>query len=79
MQRKKRTTQVPGVRVFTCGHSFHWFVYDILDDLVRRSGIGGYVPAGLSKIGGSRVVQHWDVPEAKNQATAQCTQVRWIY
>jgi hypothetical protein len=59
-----------GQRVFTCAHSFHGFVYRILADLARGAGIPDHRLAGYSGIGGSRVIQHWDVPDAKNEAKA---------
>jgi hypothetical protein len=57
-----------GQRVFTCGHSFHVFVPGILSDLAKKGDIKDHVQVGLSSIGGSRVIQHWDVPEEKNKA-----------
>jgi len=59
-----------GQRVFTCGHSFHVFVYRMLDAMAKGAGIQGHESVGLSAIGGSRVIQHWDVPDEKNQAKA---------
>ena len=59
-----------GQRVFTCGHSFHVFVYPILAEMAKSAGIHDHQGVGLSSIGGSRVIQHWDVPEEKNQAKA---------
>jgi hypothetical protein len=57
-----------GQRVFSAGHSFHVFVPDILDDMAKAAGIKDHVRTGLSSIGGSRVIQHWNVPEEKNPA-----------
>lgn len=57
-----------GLRVFTAGHSFHIWVADILSDMAKSAGIKGHKVAGLSSIGGSRVIQHWDVPDDKNKA-----------
>ena len=57
-----------GLRVFTCGHSFHVWVAPILKDLAEKAGIKGHAIAGVSSIGGSRVIQHWDVPDEKNKA-----------
>src|SRR3984957_5634407 len=57
-----------GQRVFTCGHSFHVFVPDILADIAKKADIKDHVKVGLSSIGGSRVIQHWDVAEEKNKA-----------
>lgn len=59
-----------GQRVFSAGHSFHVFVPGILADMARGAGIKDHVQVGLSAIGGSRVIQHWDVPEDKNMAKA---------
>lgn len=59
-----------GQRVFTCGHSFHVFVYPILDEMAKAAGIPDHQSVGISRIGGSRVIQHWDVLEATNKARA---------
>src|SRR4051812_31980746 len=57
-----------GQRVFTCGHSFHVWVPGILADLAKKAEIAGHTQIGLSSIGGSRVIQHWDVADEKNKA-----------
>jgi hypothetical protein len=57
-----------GQRVFSCGHSFHFFVPPILNDMAQKAGIKGHVQVGMSAIGGSRIYQHWNVPEEKNKA-----------
>lgn len=57
-----------GQRVFTCGHSFHVFVPPILADIAGKAGIRGHKQLGLSSIGGSVVLQHWNVPDEKNTA-----------
>lgn len=57
-----------GQRVFTCGHSFHVWVPGIMTDLAKKAGIAGHTQVGLSSIGGSRVIQHWVVPDDKNKA-----------
>ena len=60
-----------GLKVFTCGNSFHaWFVPDVMADMARKAGIKGHKIVGVSKIGGSRAIQHWDVPDDKNEAKA---------
>ena len=59
-----------GQRVFTCAHSFHIFVYRMLDEMAKNAGIQDHENVGLSRIGGSRVIQHWDVAEEKNEAKA---------
>lgn len=55
-----------GQRVFTTGHSFHVFVPGILNSLARSAEIKDHVQVGTSSIGGSRVIQHWDVADEKN-------------
>jgi 6-phosphogluconolactonase len=57
-----------GQRVFSAGHSFHVFVPGILNDMAKAAGIQGHVPVGLSSIGGSRIIQHWEVSDEKNKA-----------
>ncbi len=61
-------TKVKGQRVFFTGHSFHVFVPPILADMAKGAAIKDHVQVGLSAIGGSRVIQHWNVPEEKNKA-----------
>jgi len=60
-----------GQRVFTCGHSFHVWVPGIVADLCKKADITGHVQLGTSSIGGSRVIQHWDVADDKNKAKEQ--------
>jgi hypothetical protein len=57
-----------GLRVFTCGHSFHVWVPGIVADLCRLAEIPDHVQLGVSSIGGSRVIQHWDIAPDKNKA-----------
>lgn len=57
-----------GQRVFTCGHSFHYWVAPLLAELARSAGISGHQSVGVSSIGGSRAIQHWDVPDEQNHA-----------
>ena len=59
-----------GQRMFTCCHSFHCFVYPLVSEMAKAAGIEGIKPVGMSAIGGSRVIQHWDVAEEKNTAKA---------
>jgi len=62
-----------GLRVFTCAHSFHGFVPALLAEIARSAGIEGHQIAGISSIGGSRVIQHWDLVDEKHQAKAALT------
>lgn len=57
-----------GQRVFTCGHSFHVWVPAIVSDLCRKADIPHHVQIGVSSIGGSRVIQHWNIADDKNKA-----------
>ncbi len=57
-----------GLRVFTCGHSFHVWVPGIMTDLAKKAEIPDHVQVGLSSIGGSRVIQHWDIADEKYKA-----------
>jgi hypothetical protein len=54
-----------GQRVFSAGHSFHVFVPGILSDVAKSAGIKDHVQVGLSSIGGSKVIQHWNVADDK--------------
>lgn len=59
-----------GQRVFTCGHSFHVWVPGIVADLCKAAQIPNHVQIGISSIGGSKVIQHWDIADEKNKAKA---------
>lgn len=60
--------EIKGKRVFTCAHSFHAFVYRMLDEAAKNAGVTGHENVGISSIGGSQVIQHWNVAEEKNAA-----------
>ena len=62
-----------GQRVFTCGHSFHFWVPPLLKELANAAGITNHVVAGVSSIGASPAVAHWKVPDDKNRAKAALT------
>ncbi len=53
--------------VFVCGHSFHIFTARILPELAQSAGIK-YVAAGQQMLGGSRTLQHWNLPDEVNKA-----------
>jgi hypothetical protein len=63
----------PGLRVFYTGHSFHMFVPPRVEQLVKSAGIEGHKLVGTQGIGGSRVIQHWDLADDKNKAKAALT------
>jgi len=57
-----------GLRVFTCGHSFHYWVAGLLAELAGAADVAGHQCVGVSCIGGSRAIEHWDVPDEENEA-----------
>ncbi len=59
-----------GERVFVTAHSFHIFVANRLAPLVKAAGIEGHQLIGAQMIGGSKVIQHWNLPDDKNKAKA---------
>lgn len=61
-------TAVPGQRIFYTGHSFHMFVPGMIEAMVKTANIKGHKLAGQQGIGGSKVIQHWQVPDEKNTA-----------
>jgi hypothetical protein len=65
----------PGPSVFVCAHSFMIFTATLLPPLVESAGIG-YQDAGKQMIGGSRVLQHWNLPDEKNRAKATLNEGR---
>jgi len=69
MTNQNSDSSIPeGQHLFTCGHSFHAWVGELLSDMARAARINDHDQVGTSMIGGSRVIQHWDVPEAQNEA-----------
>lgn len=57
-----------GQSVFICGHSFHLFIQKPLEALAKEAGFTSHFTVGTSMIGGSRVIQHWELPDEKNTA-----------
>lgn len=57
-----------GQRVFYASHSLMWYVPEPLGELATAAGIQGHELMGLQKIGASRTLQHWELPDAENQA-----------
>ena len=56
-------------RVFVCAHSFMIFTSRLLPAMAGAAGFR-YASAGQQMIGGSRVIQHWNLPDDKNLAKA---------
>ena len=57
-----------GQRVFFASHSGMWFVTDPLGELAESAKIKGHKKVGLQRLGASKTLQHWELPEDKNQA-----------
>lgn len=64
--------QVPagpdGCRIFVCGHSFHVIIAEPLAELGKEAHLSGHELLGKQFIGGSRVLQHWNMADDRNQA-----------
>ena len=56
-----------GLRLLTAGHSFHVWMPGILTELAKKANITGHQQVALSSIGGSQVIQHWNVADDKNK------------
>lgn len=63
---RKDSAPLPGQRVFTSGHSLIMFVPPILEEIAKNAGVAGHVQAGRQMIGGSYVIRHWELADAKN-------------
>jgi hypothetical protein len=57
-----------GLRVLTAGHSFHVWMPPLVVEMAKAAGIQGHEQLAISSIGGSKVIQHWDLPPEKNKA-----------
>ena len=57
-----------GLRLFSCGHSFHFQVPGLLEELAKAGGFADQGYVGKSMIGGSKSIQHWAVKDEKNEA-----------
>ena len=56
-----------GLHILTAGHSFHVWMPGLLNDLAKNAQITGHQQVGLSSIGGSRTIQHWDAQGDKQK------------
>ena len=65
---KTAGTAIAGQRIFYTGHSFHMFVPAMIDEIVKTTDIKGHKVAGTQGIGGSKVIQHWELGDDKNKA-----------
>jgi hypothetical protein len=57
-----------GRRVFYASHSLMWYVPTPLGEMAEAAGIKGHKLAGLQKLGASRTLQHWNLPDGQNKA-----------
>ena len=57
-----------GLKVLTAGHSFHLWMPPLVAEMAKAAGIQGHEQLAVSSIGGSKVIQHWDLPPEKNKA-----------
>ncbi len=70
LRAEENAVPLGGQRVFYTGHSFHMFVPRQVEQLVKAAGIENHQLVGTQGIGGSRVIQHWDLADEKNKAKA---------
>lgn len=64
-----KAEQPAPTRVFVCAHSFMIFTAKLLPPLAQAANFA-YASAGQQMLGGSRVIQHWNLPDEKNVAKA---------
>jgi hypothetical protein len=69
-KQEKEIVAPAGQRVFVCGHSFHVMIAAPLSEMAKAAGILDHKLVNTQFIGGSKVIQHWDLDEAKNKAKA---------
>jgi hypothetical protein len=62
-----RAEQPEPTRVFVCVHSFMIFTSKLLPPIAKAADFS-YASAGQLMIGGSCMIQHWNLPEEKNAA-----------
>lgn len=67
--RAVEATPPPGQRVFVCAHSFMIYTAKLLPPMAQAAGIA-HVAAGQQMLGGSQVIQHWNLPDEQNKAKA---------
>jgi len=68
VQAKEDSTPPAGLKVLTAGHSFHVWMPPLVVEMAKAAGIQGHEQLAISSIGGSKVIQHWDLPPEKNKA-----------
>ena len=68
VQAKEEAAPPAGLKVLTAGHSFHVWMPPLVAEMAKAAGIQGHEQLAISSIGGSKVIQHWDLPTEKNKA-----------
>ena len=68
VQAKQEAAPPAGLKVLTAGHSFHVWMPPLVAEMAKAAGIQGHKQLAISSIGGSKVIQHWDLPPEKNKA-----------
>jgi hypothetical protein len=64
----EQPTPPSGLKVLSAGHSFHVWMPPLVAEMAKAAGIQGHEQLAVSAIGGSKVIQHWDLPPEKNKA-----------
>ena len=62
-----------GERVFFASHSLMWYVPEPLGELAEAAKIAGHKLVGIQSLGASRTMQHWELPDEKNEAKKALT------
>ena len=68
VQAKEVAAPPAGLKVLTAGHSFHVWMPPLVAEMAKAAGIQGHEQLAISSIGGSKVIQHWDLPTEQNKA-----------
>lgn len=63
-----------GLRILTAGHSFHYWMPPILKEVAASAKIEGHLQVDTQAIGGSQVIQHWNLPDEKNKIKPALTE-----
>ncbi len=64
----KQPASTKGLRVFYASHSLMWYVPEPLGKMAEARGIKDHKLMGLQRLGASRTIQHWNLPDDKNEA-----------
>ena len=65
-QAAEESVPPAGLKVLTAGHSFHVWMPPLVAEMAKAAGIQGHEQLAISSIGGSKVIQHWELPPEKN-------------